>query len=384
MKRSLAALVPLLPLLTACPNDDGDEDDVNDEGESGSESSSSESDSSSSSESDSSESESSETESSESESSESETGETDTSEADTSETETGEPEGDCFDGLPRRAFDTSATTVAYDRQAPDVVIDELRGPQRLSEFFTGCESHVFVIYSGSWWNSPIEELVDDSAPGTNYWFVDAAMGHDEAMRTVLVTSIAGRIEQYLEELGPQIHAEKTNQFHYVVTSGLDIPLVAEILAQNPGEEHFTVDREQLVREGHNVAVYSGSWVPLLAQTRYWAKYYGAQQRLDDGGPQRSGPAGHHHVALLHRLGVHGPELMRLGCAPLSSRKHVFWITTLSRPKIAHDADGPHGTPRPPYSHSHLPALEACESRPTVELCELWRVSSSPRSPTPPA
>lgn len=202
--------------------------------------------------------------------------------SDTTGSETGDGEGDveCFDGILPRPFDASASEVGYDLPAPDFTVDELRGPQSLSEFWTGCENHVFVIYAANWWNSPIEALVDDSDPDTHYWFIDAAMGHDLDMRTAIVGSVAQRIENYLTELGPEIHDARTMQFHYVTSAGLDIPLVAGILAANPNEAHFTVDRHQLVREGHNVAVYNGAWTPLLQQTRYWAKYYNAQYALD--------------------------------------------------------------------------------------------------------
>ncbi|MFV8749410.1 peptide-N-glycosidase F-related protein [Nannocystaceae bacterium ST9] len=197
-------------------------------------------------------------------------------------TETGDGDGDveCFDGVAPLPFDASASEVGYDLPAPDFAIDELRGPQTLAEFWTGCENHVFVIYAGNWWGTPIDPLVDDSDPDTHYWFIDAAQGHDLDMRTAIVGQIAQKVEARLEALGPEVHAARTSQFHYVLTPGLDIPLVTGILAANPNEAHFTVDRHQLVREGHNVAVFAGSWTPLLQQTRYWAKYFNAQYALD--------------------------------------------------------------------------------------------------------
>lgn len=197
------------------------------------------------------------------------------------DTTTGEqPPVECFDGVAPLPFDARASEVAYDRPAPDFLVDELRGPQALSDFWTGCENHVFVLYSANWWNTPIDALIDDSDPDTHYWFVDDAAGHDIEMRTAVVGQVAQRIEAALEARGPAVHDARTMQFHYVVTAGADIPLVAGIRDFNPNEAHFTVDRHQLVREGHNVAVYNGSWTPLLEQTRYWAKYFNAQYALD--------------------------------------------------------------------------------------------------------
>lgn len=201
------------------------------------------------------------------------------SESESGDTTTGEPV-ECFDGIAPLPFDASASAVGYDLPAPDFVIDELRGPQALSDFWTGCENHVFVLYSANWWNTPIDALVDDSDPDTHYWFIDDAASHDLDMRTAVVGQIAQRIEAALAARGPEVHAARTMQFHYVVTAGADIPLVAGIRDANPNEAHFTVDRHQLVREGHNVAVFNGSWTPLLDQTRYWAKYYNAQYALD--------------------------------------------------------------------------------------------------------
>ncbi len=203
---------------------------------------------------------------------------TESTDAEGTDSETGDVE--CFDGVAPRPFDARASEVGYDLPAPDFTIDELRGPQSLSEFWTGCENHVFVIYSADWWATPIAALVDDSDPDTHYWFIDAADGHDLDMRTAIVGQIAQKIEAHLEGLGPAIHDARTGQFHYVLSPGLAIPVVAGVLAANPNEAHFTVDRHQLVREGHNVAVFNGSWTPLLQQTRYWAKYYNAQYALD--------------------------------------------------------------------------------------------------------
>ncbi|NVB36622.1 hypothetical protein G6O69_02175 [Pseudenhygromyxa sp. WMMC2535] len=208
--------------------------------------------------------------------------ETDTGETETDTGDTGES-GACFDGLERYAWDASASEVGYDLPAPDFSVKTLRDDAvSFSELWTGCDNHVFVIYAGNWWSTSIDELVDDSAENTHYWFVvaadDAAL--DEDTRTGLMLSLAQRIEGYLEELGPEVHEAMTDRFHYVVDSGLDIPVVAGIHEQNANEAHFTVDRHQLVREGHNVRVYSGSWVPLLGQTRYWAKYFNGQYQLD--------------------------------------------------------------------------------------------------------
>ena len=190
-----------------------------------------------------------------------------------------QPMGPCFDQLERWSFDASATEVGYDLPAPDFTVDTLRGLKTFSDFFTGCSNHVFIIYSANWWNTPIEPLIDDSAEETHYWFVvPGTLGPD--MNQSLVGQMAGRIEAYLMEQGSEVYEARTDTFHYVKDSADDIPLVAGILAQNPGEEHFTVDRHQLVREGHNVAVFSGAWTPMLAQTRFWAKYFNGQYRLD--------------------------------------------------------------------------------------------------------
>src|SRR5690606_24791027 len=55
--------------------------------------------------------------------------------------------GPCFDGLERFTWDPSATTVGYDLPAPDFTVETLRGPETFSEFWDGCDNHVFVIYS---------------------------------------------------------------------------------------------------------------------------------------------------------------------------------------------------------------------------------------------
>lgn len=210
--------------------------------------------------------------------------ETDTGE----ESDTGEPPemGPCFDGLERWEWDASADHIGYDLPATDFTVETLRGPKTFSEIWNGCDNHVFVMYSANWWSTPIEPLIDDAAENTHFWFVvpsDSA-DFDNDMRAALVGQIAQRVEGHLESLGPEVQAAKTDTFHYVIDSGLDIPAVQGILATNPNEEHFTIGRHQKIWEGHNVAVAaSGSWIPLLEQTRWWSRYinywYGLEAEL---------------------------------------------------------------------------------------------------------
>lgn len=200
------------------------------------------------------------------------------------DTETDEPPSEfCEDGLARTAW-IDATRGGYDLPARDFTIDTLRGPVTFSEAWSGCDNYVFVLYNpaissaNTFWDSSIDELVEDSAPDTVYFFV--AVGLEADVRESFVSAVGSRIENKLEELGPDVYDAWTDRFRYVLTDGNDMPVVADALAQVPGEAHFTVDRMQRVREGHNVAVFNGSWVPQLRQVRFWSKYWHAQYRLD--------------------------------------------------------------------------------------------------------
>lgn len=208
-------------------------------------------------------------------SSSSDTGETDT---------TGEPPSEfCEDGLRRTAW-VDATRGGYDLPAQDFSIETLRGPVTFSETWTGCDNYVFVLYNpanggvNTFWDSSIDDLVEDSAPNTVYFFV--AVGLEADVREMFVSAVGSRIENKLEELGQETYDAWSERFRYVLSDGNDMPVVVDALAQVPGEAHFTVDRMQLVREGHNVALFNGSWVPQLSQVRFWSKYWHAQYRLD--------------------------------------------------------------------------------------------------------
>lgn len=196
----------------------------------------------------------------------------------------GSGEGDCADGLARHPFDTSVLEAAYDGPSPDFTVQTLRGELTLSEIWNGCDNYVLVIHNravggvGAFWDSAVDTLVDDSEPNTRYLFV--VPGSDADARDRLVSSVGARVERALMARGPEAHDTWSDRFHYVTSDANDIPAVAAALATNPTELHVTIDRHQILREGHFVGVYNGGWVLQLSQVRYWPRYYNAQYALD--------------------------------------------------------------------------------------------------------
>lgn len=200
--------------------------------------------------------------------------------------DTGEepPSKICPDGLPRTAFDDTATEAAYDDPAPDFTVETLRGTYDFGEEWTGCDNYVLVVYNAGagggteFWGSSVEALLDDSDDNTVYLF--AVRSDDAQVRETFVNDVGARIEGGLMERGQEVYDAWTWRFRYVLDDAADIPALAMAIDTNPGERHVTVDRMQRVREGHNVSIFNGTWVPQLAQTRYWAKYYNGQYLLD--------------------------------------------------------------------------------------------------------
>lgn len=194
----------------------------------------------------------------------------------------------CPDGLTATPFDEGATQVAYDAPAPDFTVNTTAGEWSLSERWTGCDNYVFVMYHPGYtdnavlfWSSDIAPLVDDSAPNTHYFFVTLEDALSAEERRDRVMEVAYRIDEYLATKDEATQSRLADRFHYVTDYGRDIPVVDGVLKINAGEVHFTVDRKQLVREGHSVSYYTPQgWRQQLRNTRYWSKYYNAQHLLD--------------------------------------------------------------------------------------------------------
>ncbi len=218
--------------------------------------------------------------------------ETDSGEPDT-ETDGGGPDTEtdggssvCDDGLPAHAFVETAEDFAYDKPAPDFSLTTTEGVFTLSEAWTGCDNYVFVMYRPEYgeeaemfWFSDVSELIDDSADNTHYFFVTTE-DTTESERESRVRGIESNVDAYLETKETSVQKHWRERFHYVVDYGWDVPPINGVLGQSYNEIHFTIDRHQLVREGHNVSYYAGAWIMELRNTRYWSKYYNAQYKLD--------------------------------------------------------------------------------------------------------
>jgi hypothetical protein len=194
----------------------------------------------------------------------------------------------CEDGLPPTPFDSSTTITAYDQPAPDFTVNTTDGEWTLSEHWTGCDNYVFVMYNSGYvtgaeqlWTSSVAEIIDDSASNTHYFFVTLETGLAAEDREARVLEVCDKIQAHLETTDQATKDHWADRIHYVTDIGRDIPVVDGVLDAYAGEVHFTIDRKQLVREGHNTSYFTGSsWVSQFSNTRYWARYYNAQYLLD--------------------------------------------------------------------------------------------------------
>jgi hypothetical protein len=222
------------------------------------------------------------------ESDSSSSGETQTETVTESETES-DSGSLCEDGLLPTPFDLSASEVGYDLPAPDFTVHTTTGPWTLSEHWNGCDNYIFVLYhpgygdsADEFWGSDIGELVEDSAPNAHYFFVTLEPGLSTEQRQARVMEIGERIQTLLEKKDEATQNSWMGRLHYVTDPGRDISVIDGVLKANYSEVHFTIDRRQLIREGHNTSYYTFSgWKMQLRNTRYWAKYFNAQYLLDE-------------------------------------------------------------------------------------------------------
>jgi len=188
-------------------------------------------------------------------------------------------------GLTVRPFDDTGDPDdgEYDQVVGDLTLDTLGGPWSLSGSWTGCDNHVFVLRNTQIWQSSVQELIDDSPPNAQYFFV-SMRGADQVEETTAdVTEMYDRFETYLSAQDQAVQDAWWPRLHFVTTPGLVAGWLGELSQQYNHAIHMIgIDRFQRARDGgYPGRVVGSSWVEQVDHARYLAYYYDYESDLEE-------------------------------------------------------------------------------------------------------
>ena len=186
--------------------------------------------------------------------------------------------------LPRRDFVEGAGT-AYGEIAGDFTVATTEGDWTLSEHWSGCESYVFINYTGTdyanqYWNSFADRLVTNSRPNVHYFFATYEEGRRAASRA---EQIRQEIAMALDRSTPEEHDYWTPRMHFVETPLPDIegPLGAFIRAQPFVQHTFAIDRGQRLDPGGSLSLIAGGgFTARLEMAAWFSPYYDYLDTVD--------------------------------------------------------------------------------------------------------
>ncbi|MBW2277712.1 MAG: fibro-slime domain-containing protein [Deltaproteobacteria bacterium] len=193
---------------------------------------------------------------------------------------------DCEElGLTVRPFDDTGDPDdgEYDQVVGDLELDTLSGPWSLSQSWTGCDNHVFVLRHSQIWASNVQELITDSPINAHYFFVSMLDEGQEEQVEADVTEMFAKFETFLSSQDQQVQDEWWPRLHFVTTPGRTAGWLGELSQQYNNSIHMIgIDRFQRARDGGYPGRYTGgSWVEQVDHARYLAYYYDYESDLTE-------------------------------------------------------------------------------------------------------
>lgn len=191
-------------------------------------------------------------------------------------------------GLERTAFDPAGASLEWDEVAGDFTVQTLDGPWTLSEHWTGCDSYIFINYSGSaygtgLWGSSPDPLFTEGPRNVHYFF--GSWDPDDAAAETRVRDMQAVVEDGFEFQGL---AEADREFwrshiHYVTTSIRGAGgSVADMLASTGlAFNAFAITRQQRWDPvGFLSELRGGGFAPQLSMARFTPPFYDYLAELD--------------------------------------------------------------------------------------------------------
>jgi fibro-slime domain-containing protein len=202
------------------------------------------------------------------------------------DTDTGVGGTDCQAlGLTVRPFDDTGDPDdgEYDQVVGDLELDTLSGPWSLSQTWTGCDNHVFVLRHFQIWESAVQELINDSPPNSHYFFVSMRDAGQEEETEADVTELAERFEEYLATVDQEVYDEWRPRLHFVTTPAKTAGWLGELSQQYLNSVHMIgIDRFQRARDGgYPGRLIASSWVEQVDHARYLSYYYNYESDLTE-------------------------------------------------------------------------------------------------------
>lgn len=175
-------------------------------------------------------------------------------------------------GYPEKPF-LSGTGSDYEKIAGFFSAETLNGTWKLDENWTGCDSYVFVNYTGdsTFWNGELTTLINKSPTNVHYFF--SGYGNAESVSEQVI-ALKGRVDQELSKLPPFVAENLAPRMHYVTTPATEIGGSVGAFFKKKTLPALGIDRNQTFQHAASLAIIlNGAFTNMLSQVVWLGRYY---------------------------------------------------------------------------------------------------------------
>jgi len=175
-------------------------------------------------------------------------------------------------GLPAAEF-LPGTGSDYGKIAGFFSAETLKGTWKLDENWTGCETFVFINYTGdeTFWGADISILINKTAPNTHYFF--SGYGDPDTVKNK-VLELKGRMDAALSGLPSSIAESLSPRLHFVTTPAAEIQGSVGAFFKKKTVKVVGIDRFQEFHHGASMAIIKGGgFVEEIGQAVWLGRYF---------------------------------------------------------------------------------------------------------------
>jgi len=161
----------------------------------------------------------------------------------------------------------------YGKVAGFFSAETLTGTWKLDEEWTGCETYVFIKYTGdnTFWNADLSLFINKTAPNTHYFF--SGYGNQEDVYQKVI-ELKSRMDSALSSLPASVAQQLSPRLHFLTTTATEIQGSVGAFFKKSTIPVLGIDRAQKFHQGGSMAVVSGgAFVSQITQTVWLGRYF---------------------------------------------------------------------------------------------------------------
>ena len=161
----------------------------------------------------------------------------------------------------------------YGKVAGFFSAETLTGTWKLDEEWTGCDTYVFINYTGdnTFWNADLSLFINKTAPNTHYFF--SGYGNQEDVYQK-VLELKSRMDSALSALPASVAQQLSPRLHFVTTPATEIQGSVGVFLKKQTIPVLAIDRAQKFHQGASMAIVSGGgFVSQITQSVWLGRYF---------------------------------------------------------------------------------------------------------------